>query len=361
MQSGKHQGKLVISFRGYSEVLTNTYLLVGGLGGLGRSIAKMLISLRARNLAFISRSGAESEDSRAIVRELVHLSAKVHTYCAEISDETALSSALESCGADLPPIKGIQGTWNLHAYFDTTHPLGFFINLSSISGIIGNKGKANYAAGSTFQEAIAHHRRALGLRGVSLDLGIMPDVGVLAEHGATGDVKRWEAVTGTREPLFHALIKAVLRSHQQEQHSLHHSPTPAQICVGLGTSAAFDAVNTPRPEYLIHDLRFLPLSSTSPSSRNPTSPPDHTSTTTAPLKPQLQAAPSLADATAIVTSALVHKIAHILQTQSAEIDAGRPMYLYGVDSQGAMEVRNWIRREMGCADCDFRCVGGGAD
>jgi NADP-dependent 3-hydroxy acid dehydrogenase YdfG/aryl carrier-like protein len=380
MQSGKHLGKLVISFQGNPEIpvlqesqnlLTlssdRTYLLVGGLGGLGRSLARMLVGLGARNLAFISRSGASSADSRAVVDELVQLGASVRAYQADITDMDALNQVLVRCSGDLPPIKGvfqlamllrdslyetmthpqwveatgpkIQGTWNLHQYFDHTHELDFFINLSSISGIIGNKGQANYSAGATFQDAISHHRRREGLKCVTLDLGIMLDVGVIAENGSTGDLKRWEEVIGVREPLFHALMKAVISD--QEQNNLTSSLT-TQICVGLGTAEAFDAAGVPRPDYLTADTRFSPLSAVDFSTGNASG---GQGGAVVSLKSQLAAATSMEQAVDLVTGALVNKVADILQTSSAEIDTSRPIYLYGVDSLVAMEVRNWIRRE----------------
>ncbi|KAL6154334.1 Type I Iterative PKS [Exserohilum turcicum] len=381
MQSGKHLGKLVISFQGNpgitvlrdsQDFLTlspdYTYLLVGGLGGLGRSLARMLVGSGARNLAFVSRSGASSTDSCAVVDELVQLGASVKAYQADISDMNALNQVLDRCSGELPPIKGvfqlamllrdslyetmthpqwveatrpkIQGTWNLHQYFDHTHKLDFFINLSSISGIIGNKGQANYSAGAAFQDAISHHRRRQGLKCVSLDLGIMLDVGVIAENGSKGDLKRWEEVIGVREPLFHALMKAVISD--QEQSNLASSLT-TQICVGLGTAEAFDAAGVPRPDYLTDDARFSPLlavgSSTGSASATQGGAP-------ASLKAQLAVVTSMKQAVDLITGALVNKAADILQTPSVEIDPSRPIYLYGVDSLVAMEVRNWIRREI---------------
>ncbi|PSN64199.1 beta-ketoacyl synthase domain-containing protein [Corynespora cassiicola Philippines] len=383
MQSGKHLGKLVITFKGNPEIPLlqrphevqtlspdSTYLLAGGLGGLGRSLARMLVSLGARRLAFVSRSGASTADSQAVVNELIQLGATVKTYCADISDENALREALNCCSKELPPIKGvfqmamllrdslyetmthaqwveatlpkIQGTWNLHEYFDHGHALDFFINLSSMSGIIGNKGQANYAAGSTFQDAIAHHRRSMGLKGLSLDLGIMLDVGVIAEQGSTGDLKRWEEVIGIREPLFHALMKAVI---QEEQQIHAGAGIPAQICVGLGTAEAFDAAGVSRPDYLTDDIRFSPLSAGGSDIKSTLG--KQGAPVGADVKSRLAAATSKAQAADLIVDALVGKVADILQTPSAEIDASRPIYLYGVDSLVAMEVRNWIRREMG--------------
>lgn len=56
--------------------------------------------------------------------------------------------------------------------------------LSSISGIIGNIGQSNYAAGNTFEDALAHYRVSLGEKATSIDLGAVSNVGVMAEDRA---------------------------------------------------------------------------------------------------------------------------------------------------------------------------------
>ncbi|OLN81058.1 Lovastatin diketide synthase LovF 20 [Colletotrichum chlorophyti] len=370
MQSGKHVGKLVLSFqedsqvpikRGYQSLNLklnpdSTYLLVGGLGGLGRSLARLLFNSGARNLAFISRSGASKGDSRTLLDELSQRGAFVKAYRADVADATSLRSALaSSCLQDLPPIKGvlqlamllsdspfetmthdqwvestrpkIQGSWNLHRYFDHGHALDFFVNLSSISGIIGNKGQSNYAAGCTFQDAIAHQRRLEGLKGVSIDLGIMLDVGVVAEKGSTGDLKRWEEVLGVREPLFHALMKTVIDG-QQQMGDTRTTPFPTQVCVGLGTAEA-------------------PLNAVGSSAAEGTTTAEgETGGAGLDVKSRLSSASSKSEAAEIVTDGLIAKIADILQIATLEVDTSRPIYLYGVDSLVAMEMRNWARREM---------------
>ena len=59
--------------------------------------------------------------------------------------------------------------------------LDFFILLSSISGIVGNPGQSNYAAGCTFQDALARYRSKRGQKAISIDLGVMRSIGVVAE------------------------------------------------------------------------------------------------------------------------------------------------------------------------------------
>ncbi|KAI0406929.1 KR domain-containing protein [Xylaria palmicola] len=73
-----------------------------------------------------------------------------------------------------------RGSWNLH----TVLPKGldFFVLLSSITGIVGSAGQANYAAGNTYMDALAHYRNALGERAVALDLGAILDHGVIAAN-----------------------------------------------------------------------------------------------------------------------------------------------------------------------------------
>ncbi|KAF2802984.1 KR-domain-containing protein [Mytilinidion resinicola] len=72
----------------------------------------------------------------------------------------------------------VQGSWNLHSLLPSD--LDFFIMFSSLAGIIGSGGQANYDACNTHQDALAHYRMRLGQKGVSLDLGAMLSEGYVA-------------------------------------------------------------------------------------------------------------------------------------------------------------------------------------
>jgi zearalenone synthase (highly reducing iterative type I polyketide synthase) len=107
----------------------------------------------------------------------------------------------------------VQVTWNLHIYFDQSRPLDFFIACSSVSGVCGNADQAQYAAGDAYQDALAHHRRTQGLKAISVNLGIMRDVGSLAKATATGignNLSQWEQIIGIRETAFHSLMKSLI-------------------------------------------------------------------------------------------------------------------------------------------------------
>lgn len=197
-----------------------TYLLVGGLGGLGRSLARLLVINGARNIAFISRSGNASTNAKPLMQELLDQGASVNMYACDVSDEQGMKQALSQCEKDMPPIRGVvqaaavlndtlfenmtaeqwnhtvrpkvKGTQLLHELLPKD--MQFFVMLSSIAGVAGNQGQANYAAGNTYLDALAAHRRRQGQPAVSVDLGLMLGIGMVAERGGAASLKRWEAV-----------------------------------------------------------------------------------------------------------------------------------------------------------------------
>ncbi|KAK8134345.1 Reducing polyketide synthase hmp8 [Apiospora sp. TS-2023a] len=389
MQQGKHRGKLVLSLEGDARapVLRRakdalqfdpgaTYLFVGGLGGLGRSLAQEFVQCGARNLAFISRSGSTNIAAQALLDELAgHDGVRAKVYRADIADETSFRGAMKQCEHDLPPVRGVlqmamvlrdvvfekmsheawaeplrpkvRGSWNLHQHFDHTRPLDFFILCSSVSGVFGNAGQAQYAAGNTYQDALAHYRRARGLRAVAVDLGIMRDVGVLAEQGAVGQLLQLEEALGIREPAFRALIKSLIR-RQQEGTGDAGNACPAQVTVGLGTADILAAHGLPPPDHFQNDARFGPLAvmtSAGGQAAGGASGSDPAAATVS-LSSRLALAADKEQAVEWITEGLVAKVADILQVPASEVDPARPMYRYGVDSLVALEVRNWIAREM---------------
>lgn len=377
MQRGQHRGKLAISYpedvqakvyRRAKDIFkldpNATYLIVGGLGGLGRSLAYEFVACGAQNIAFLSRSGAANTEARHVVEKLSADGAQIKVYCADVADETSFLAAMEQCSLELPPIQGVvqmamvlrdsvletmsyadwtaplrpkvQGSLTLHRFFDQSRPLDFFIACSSISGLCGNIGQAQYAAGNTYQDALAEHRRHQGLKAVSVNLGIMREIGAIAETAGVGNnLAQWNDVIGIREPDFHALIKSLIIRQRNSD------TCPAQVCTGLGSVDLFAAHSLAMPYYLA-DPRMGPLAVTSIAAQAAVGEQD----ATAPLASRLAEASTIEQASEIVLDSLMHKIADIMQIPVSEVDSSRPMYRYGVDSLVALEMRNWITREL---------------
>lgn len=388
MQQGKHLGKAVLSFTGdtrapvlhrakdsFQLVPTATYLLVGGMGGLGRSLARNFAATGARNIAFISRSGDTTAEAKALIAELGSQGVTVRAYRSDISSAASFLDAMEQCSRDLPPVKGVvqlamvlrdsvfekmsyaqwteplrpkvQGSRNLHEYFDDSESrsLDFFIMCSSVSGVCGNPSQASYAAGNTYQDALAHYRRARGLKTVAIDLGVMRDVGVIAEKNTeVGLLEQWEKVTGIPEPIFHALIQSIIIGLQEGQSgSSDEPPVPAQVVTGLGDADTWAANGLPVPYYL-NDPRFGPLAIT--STRAGSEGPGDDVAAAGSFASQLARASTMKQAANIVTDALVKRTAEIVQMPAAEVDPSQTLGHYGIDSLTAIEVRNWITREF---------------
>lgn len=121
----------------------------------------------------------------------------------------------------------IQGSWNLHNVLP--QDLDFFIMLASTSGIIGNPGQANYAAGNTFEDALAHYRRRRGQKAMALDIGAVRDVGYLAEasHQGLWSLSHLNALS-VGEADIHFLVKNAITGY-----TIGKEETGPQIVAGL--------------------------------------------------------------------------------------------------------------------------------
>lgn len=84
-----------------------SYIVVGGLGGIGRSITQMLVERGAKHLVLISRSAATRPSSSAFLKEIRRAGCNVVARNCDIANEADLASLKRSCLGDLPPIRGV--------------------------------------------------------------------------------------------------------------------------------------------------------------------------------------------------------------------------------------------------------------
>ncbi|MFI6644824.1 SDR family NAD(P)-dependent oxidoreductase [Streptomyces sp. NPDC050504] len=176
-----------------------TVLVTGGTGGLGRVIARHLVAAHGvRHLLLLSRSGPAAEGADELGAQLRESGARVDIVACDAADEDALRAALARI-PDAHPLTGVVHTAgvlddatlagqtperfeavlrpkvdavvNLHrATADS--PLAAFVAYSSAAGTLGAAGQSNYAAANAFVDALAQHRRAQGLAGLSLAWGL---------------------------------------------------------------------------------------------------------------------------------------------------------------------------------------------
>ena len=185
-----------------------TYLITGGLGSLGLLIAKWMVERGARHLVLLGRSGA-SDAIQTQLKELEQAGAKVVVYKADVSQAESITQVLSQIEQSLPPLRGIihaagvlddgvlqnqtwekfatvmapkvQGAWNLHNLTLDT-PLDFFVLFSSVASLLGSPGQANHSAANAFLDAFAYYRRSIGLPVLSINLGVVAEIGVAAKR-----------------------------------------------------------------------------------------------------------------------------------------------------------------------------------
>jgi NADPH:quinone reductase-like Zn-dependent oxidoreductase len=144
LMSGTTMGKLVLTVDPTDVVKTRTvkstykclrsdatYVIAGGLGGLGRSAAKWMAGKGARHLLLLSRSGPQSESAKTLVRDLERAGVRVAAPTCDVSNEEQLASVLSSCQQTMPPFRGcIQGTMVLRVsrFRTSLDPLAYLLN-----------------------------------------------------------------------------------------------------------------------------------------------------------------------------------------------------------------------------------------
>lgn len=344
-----------------------SYLLAGGLGGIGRSLSLWMVANGARNLIHISRSGISSDAAQEVVDKLTDLGVQVKVLQCDIADEAKLSESLGTALKTMPPIRGViqgamvlkdqifsdmahdtftnvmrpkvQGSWSLHqATLD--QPLDFFVFLSSASSFLGNAGQSNYVAACNYQVALAAHRLGLGLPATAIDIGKVASVGVVAES--------------TDSTIEQNLVKLGLRDIQEaELHAIielamlpaAHGISNGHLITGAHTSIdpTADADDLP---FWSRDPVFSHLDVLRPHLAGTDGAGTGTSQRLS-LRTLLAASETRADATVVVLEALLLKLARALTMPVAELDATRSTAAYGLDSLVAVDVRNWIYREAG--------------
>lgn len=241
------------------------------------------------------------------------------------------------------------GSWNLHEVLPKD--LDFFILLSSASGVVGHLGQANYSAGNTYQDDLARHRVSQGLKAISVDLGAILSVGFVAENADLYNLLQLQGFSAQRQEEFHALLDELCNPQNDSLSFLH-----SQLALGFETPENLRARGIDIPGWM-HDPLFKHIhqirSSSSGNERNKDSVEDSVNYTVL-----LATAPSRDDATEIICDAMVAKLCKLVSVEKLDIDAGKPLHAFGVDSVVAVELRSWLPKALGADVAVFDLMGG---
>jgi aryl carrier-like protein len=237
----------------------------------------------------------------------------------------------------------VPTSWNLHNLLP--HNLDFFVLLSSLSGIYGTLSQANYAAGNTFQDALAHYRCAGGEKALSINLGWMRTIGAVAENA---DYQNFRMDGADMAQIEEEELMSLLDIFCDPSHV--YDPSKSQILIGTVTPAHLQSHGLDVPDAMNRPL-FSSFSMV-------TGGPGVVSTDADDLQTTFKQAETIAQRAELVVQALSKKLARSLSRNPDDVNTDKALFEYGVDSLVAVELRNWIGREFMADVAVFDLMGG---
>ena len=321
-----------------------TYLITGGLRGLGFEVAKWIVAQGARHLVLTGRNPPSAETLHAIAG-LEASGARIVSAAADVSNEQQMASLFERIRSEMPPLRGvvhsavllddglllhqtgarfrtvfapkIDGAWNLHK-LTAGLPLDFFVLFSSGGSLLGSPGDGSYAAANAFVDALAHYRRGLGLPALTINWGAWSEVGLGAESAKRGERMASRGAASMTPDQGVDLFGRVLNTNETQigvmqlnfRHWQEFYPRAAQ-------SPQFAALRSQASGPRVTDLRARLLASPVTERRE------------------------------LLESAVRTEICAVLRIAPERIGSDTPLASLGFDSLLAVELRNRLENVMG--------------
>ncbi|OBG25658.1 type I polyketide synthase [Mycobacterium sp. E3198] len=330
-------------------------LITGGTGMAGSALARHLVErYGVAQVVLVSRAGADAAGVPELVSRLEGAGARVSVVACDVADRDAVARLLAELPADYP-LRGIvhaagvlddglissltadrvdavlrakvDGAWNLHE-LTRDRDLAAFVVFSSMAGIVGTPGQANYAAANTFLDGLIAHRRAHGLPGVSLAWGLWEQASAMTAHLGDRDKARMSRIglaALSTEQALDSFDTAMLVDH------------PVVVAVRVDRTALSDNAAGLPP--LLRELAGR-------RTRRVVTDPGHSASTTG-LKARLHGLSPEARQRELVDLVRGNAATVLGLPSGADIAADRAFQDLGFDSLTAVELRNRLKTAAG--------------
>ncbi|KAJ5100496.1 Acyl transferase/acyl hydrolase/lysophospholipase [Penicillium angulare] len=385
---GTRLGKVTVSFENpdmklkviptkYETVFhpEKCYLMVGCLGGLGRSLSKWMVSRGARRFIFMGRSGVDKPEAKDLVDELISQGAHVTVIRGNVSNYEDVERAVDA--ADCPiggviqaamalgeslwsemPHSGwestlspkVKGTWNLHNALSQGRDseVDFFVTTSSISGTVGIVTESNYCAANSFLDAFARYRNRLGLPAISIGYGMISEVGYLHEHPDIEALMKRKGVHPINEgELIQIMNMALSNQKPQTWDSRYDHMAGSHLLTGIEFIGLQDQRDRgfEGDNHIFSDPRaalFTASFARRAAGKNET----NSSATNVPqdIVRALRDGQDLGGILDALRAVVSNKISHLILLAEGTLDPDQPLGEFGLDSMLAAEFRTFIFR-----------------